>query len=267
MKKRNNPADNAGAAESCRSTADNREGKDGGMTDERRADLQQFELITGYIFSDLRLLDQALSHSSYIRECRDGRACDNERLEFLGDAFFDAIIGEALYKMFPQAEEGKLSKMRASIVCEGSLAAAAKRLQLADFLMLGYGEEKNGGRRRESILADAAEAVVGAIYLDGGYEQTKAFVLRAFEKELEDARQGRFSNRDYKSALQEQLQAEGISDIKYILEKEEGPDHDKTFTVRLEIKGTAAGRGKGKSKKNAEREAARDAMERGIDAF
>ena len=238
-----------------------------GMSDARRADLQQFELITGYIFDNLDLLDQALNHSSYVRECKVGNICDNERLEFLGDAFFDAIIGETLYKMFPDAEEGRLSKMRASIVCEGSLAAAAKRLQLSDFLMLGHGEEKNGGRQRTSILADAAEAVVGAIYLDGGYEQTKAFVLRTFEKELEDARQGRFSNRDFKSALQEHIQAAGISDMKYILEKEDGPDHDKTFTVRLEIKGEVAGRGKGRSKKSAEQEAAREAMERGIDAF
>ena len=238
-----------------------------GMPDTRRADLQQFELVIGYIFKDLDLLDQALNHSSYVRECKDGNVCDNERLEFLGDAFFDAIIGETLYKMFPEAEEGKLSKMRASIVCEGSLAAVAKRLQLSDFLMLGHGEEKNGGRRRNSILADAAEAVVGAIYLDGGYEQTKAFVLRAFEKELADAREGRFSNRDFKSALQEQIQAVGISDMKYVLEKEEGPDHDKTFTVRLEIKGKVAGHGKGRSKKSAEQEAAREAIERGIDAF
>lgn len=233
----------------------------------RCADLQQFELIIGYIFNDPDLLDQALSHSSYTRECKEEGACDNERLEFLGDAFFDAIIGEALYKMYPDAEEGKLSKMRASIVCERSLAEAAKRLQLADFLMLGYGEEKNGGRQRDSILADAAEAVVGAIYLDGGYEQTRAFVLKTFEKELDDARQGKFSNRDFKSALQEKLQAEGINDIKYILEKEEGPDHNKTFMVRLEIRGTAAGYGSGKSKKSAEQDAARDAMERGIDAF
>jgi len=253
VKKRNNHADASGKAT--------------GMTEARRADLQQFELIIGYIFENPELLDQALNHSSYVRECKDGSVCDNERLEFLGDAFFDAIIGEALYNMFPDAEEGRLSKMRASIVCERSLAAAAKKLQLADFLMLGHGEEKNGGRQRDSILADAAEAIVGAIYLDGGYEQTRAFVLRTFDEALEDARQGKFSNRDFKSALQEQLQAAGINDIKYILEKEEGPDHDKTFTVRLEIKGRASGSGKGKSKKNAEQEAARDAMERGIDAF
>ena len=234
---------------------------------ERIADLHQFEGKIHYVFDELKLLDQALSHSSYTRESKNEGSKDNERLEFLGDAFFDAIIGEALYKMFPDAEEGNLSKMRASIVCEESLAGVAKRLDLADFLLLGYGEEKNGGRHRNSILADATEAIVGAIYLDGGYERAKDFVLYAFDKELKDASEGKFIIRDYKSALQEKLQAVGISDIKYILEKEDGPDHDKTFTVRLDVKGIAAGYGKGKSKKTAEQEAAKDAIERGIDAF
>lgn len=233
----------------------------------RAADLQQFESIIGYEFGDMTLLDQALSHSSYTRERREENLRDNERLEFLGDAFFDAVIGEALYEMFPDAEEGRLSKMRASIVCEASLAKAARRIELADYLLLGYGEEKNGGRQRDSILADATEAVVGAIYLDGGYENVKSFVLDTFEKELQDAREGKFINKDFKSALQEKLQAAGIHEIKYILEKEEGPDHDKTFTVRLEVKGKDAGHGTGKSKKNAEQAAAKSALERGIDAF
>lgn len=233
----------------------------------RAAKLHQFEEIIGYEFGDMTLLDQALSHSSYTRENREENLKDNERLEFLGDAFFDAIIGEALYEMFEDAEEGRLSKMRASIVCEASLARAARRIELADYLLLGYGEEKNGGRHRESILADATEAVVGAIYLDGGYENVKAFVLDTFRKELEDARAGKFLNKDFKSTLQENLQAAGIHEIKYILEKEEGPDHDKTFTVRLEVKGVAAGHGTGKSKKNAEQAAAKQALERGIDAF
>ena len=233
----------------------------------RAADLQQFEQIIGYEFGDLTLLDQALSHSSYTRERREENLRDNERLEFLGDAFFDAIIGEALYEMFPDAEEGKLSKMRASIVCEASLAKAAKRIELSDYLLLGYGEEKNGGRKRESILADATEAVVGAIYLDGGYAHVKEFVLDTFRPELQDAKDGKFINKDFKSTLQEELQAAGIHEIKYILEKEEGPDHDKTFTVRLEVKGQTAGHGTGKSKKTAEQAAAKHALERGIDAF
>ncbi len=237
------------------------------MKKNRIADLEQFETKIRYEFRDMTLLDQALSHSSYTREKKNEIVCDNERLEFLGDAFFDAIIGEALYNIFPEAEEGKLSKLRAAIVCEQSLAAVAGRLELGDYLQLGYGEEKNGGRQRASILADATEAVVGAIYLDGGYEKAREFVTYAFAEELADAKDGRVKNRDFKSALQEELQANGVSDIKYILEKEEGPDHDKLFTVRLEIKGTIAGRGTGKSKKNAEQEAAKNAIERGIDAF
>ena len=233
----------------------------------RAADLQQFEQIISFDFGDIALLDRALSHSSYTREHKDESLKDNERLEFLGDAFFDAIIGEALYEMFPEAEEGRLSKMRASIVCEASLARAAKRIELADYLLLGYGEEKNGGRNRASILADATEAVVGAIYLDGGYENAKSFVLDTFAEELKEAREGRFINNDFKSALQEELQAAGVHEIKYILEREEGPDHDKTFTVRVEVKGKAAGHGTGKSKKTAEQAAAKQALERGIDAF
>lgn len=233
----------------------------------RQADLQQFEAKIHYSFNDPQLLDQALSHSSYIRECRQESICSNERLEFLGDAYFDAIIGEILYKMYPEAEEGRLSKMRASIVCEQSLANVARRLAVGDFLLLGRGEEKNGGAQRSSILADATEAVLGAIYLDGGYEKVREFVAFAFEKELQDAREGKFSNQDYKSSLQEQLQAKGITDIHYIMEKEEGPDHNKTFTVALEVKGSKIGRGVGKSKKNAEQEAAKNAIERGINVF
>lgn len=233
----------------------------------READLHQFEQMIRYKFKDLNLLDQALSHSSYIRESKTEIKMDNERLEFLGDAFFDAVIGEHLYHMHPQAEEGKLSKMRAAIVCEQSLAEAAGRLGLADYILLGYGEEKNGGRNRASILADATEAVVGAIYLDGGYEEARNFVTYAFEKNLQDAKEGRIVNRDYKSRLQEILQADGIHDIKYTLVKEEGPDHNKTFTVKLEVSGREISRGTGKSKKTAEQDAAKNAIERGNNAL
>jgi len=231
------------------------------MRDKERKDaLHRFEKMIQYRFRDISLLDQALSHSSYIREKKEDGIRDNERLEFLGDAFFDAVIGESLYRMHPDAEEGKLSKMRASIVCEQSLAGAAGRLRLADYILLGYGEEKNGGRKRASIMADAVEAIVGAIYLDGGYEEAKKFVAYAFDRELQDAKAGRIINRDHKSALQELLQANGVHDIRYIPESEEGPDHDKTFTVRLEVGGKVLARGTGKSKKGAEQEAAKNAL-------
>lgn len=228
---------------------------------------KEFEKKIGYTFQDRQLLDKALTHSSYVKENGQSRLNDNERLEFLGDAFFDAVIGEALYRALPQAEEGTLTKMRASIVCEKSLARAGRRLGIGRHMLFSRGEEKCGGRDRASILADAMEAVIGAIYLDGGYEQAKAFVLEIFKEDLQDAGRGKLSNRDYKSELQEQLQANGILNIRYVLEKEEGPDHDKTFSVRLDIRGEAAGRGTGKSKKLAEQNAAKDAIERGMNVL
>ena len=228
---------------------------------------KEFEKKIRYTFRDRQLLDKALTHSSYVKENGQSRLNDNERLEFLGDAFFDAVIGEALYRALPQAEEGTLTKMRASIVCEKSLARAGRRLGIGRHMLFSRGEEKCGGRDRASILADAMEAVIGAIYLDGGYEQAKAFVLEIFKEDLQDAGRGKLSNRDYKSELQEQLQANGILNIRYVLEKEEGPDHDKTFSVRLDIRGEAAGRGTGKSKKLAEQNAAKDAIERGMNVL
>lgn len=227
----------------------------------------QFQQKIGYTFCDIHLLDKALTHSSYVKETGQSRLCDNERLEFLGDAFLDAIIGEELYRRLPKAEEGKLTKARASIVCEKSLAAAGRKLSIGEHMLFSRGEEKSGGRDRDSILADGMEAVIGAIYLDGGYEQVRSFVVGIFQDDLQAAGKGRLTNRDYKSEIQEQLQAKGILDMQYVLEKEEGPDHNKIFSVRLEVLGEPAGRGKGKSKKLAEQNAAKDALERGIDVL
>ena len=226
----------------------------------------QLEEKLQYKFHNENLLTTAVTHSSYVREhCHEGKS--NERLEFLGDAFFDAIIGEELFSCFPQQEEGFLSRIRATLVCEKSLAKEARKLDLGRYLLLGNGEEKSGGRDRDSILADGMEAVIGAIYLDGGYEQVRSFVVGIFQDDLQAAGKGRLTNRDYKSEIQEQLQARGILDMQYVLEKEEGPDHNKIFSVRLEVLGEPAGRGKGKSKKLAEQNAAKDAMERGIDVL
>ena len=227
----------------------------------------QFQQKIGYTFCDIHLLDKALTHSAYVKETGQSRLCDNERLEFLGDAFLDAIIGEELYRRLPKAEEGKLTKARASIVCEKSLAAAGRKLSIGEHMLFSRGEEKSGGRDRDSILADGMEAVIGAIYLDGGYEQVRSFVVGIFQDDLQAAGKGRLTKRDYKSEIQEQLQARGILDMQYVLEKEEGPDHNKIFSVRLEVLGEPAGRGKGKSKKLAEQNAAKDAMERGIDVL
>lgn len=231
-----------------------------------KENLKRLEDRLQYRFQNQALLANALTHSSYIKEHGHGQQ-SNERLEFLGDAFFDAIIGEALYRIFPRKEEGFLSRIRATLVCEKSLAKEARKLDLGSFLLLGNGEDRNGGRTRESILADAMEAVMGAIYLDRGFETVKEVVLRLFHDAIEDARHGKYIITDYKTALQEKLQGKGITDIKYRLLEEIGPDHDKTFIVQLMVDGRPRTKGKGKSKKQAEQKAAEELLERELDVF
>lgn len=213
-----------------------------------------------YKFGDESLLEMALTHSSYARENKEAKC--NERLEFLGDAFFDAIIGEKLYLVFPEKEEGELSRIRATLVCEKSLAIIARSLNIGQMLRLGHGEEKNGGRSRESILADAMESIIGAIYLDGGYEEAKRVVLELFGPAIEDAKVGKYIITDYKTRLQEILQHDGITNIKYEVIGESGPDHHKTFVVGLKVDGQIVAEGKGKSKKQAEQKAAESAINR-----
>ena len=217
-----------------------------------------FEKKIQYIFKDKELLNKALTHSSFCREHGTEVKNNNERLEFLGDAFFDAIISVELYKLLEKVDEGKLTKTRDLIVCEKSLAQVARRLDIGAYLNMGKGEEHSGGRHRESILADAVEAVVGAIYLDGGFEEAFRFVSREFAKTIEDALAGRIFT-DYKTQVQEVLQKRGKKIIiSYHLDREEGPDHDKTFYVHLSCNGKVLGRGSGKSKKEAEQNAARE---------
>lgn len=224
-------------------------------------DIRQLEEEIGYRFRDKALLKNAVTHSSYIKG-HSTEEHSNERLEFLGDAFFDAIIGEELYKIFPQKEEGFLSRVRASLVCEKSLAKAARRHRIGQYIRMGKGEEKSGGRNRESILADTMEAIIGAIYLDGGFEAVRKWVLDIFSEAINDAVHGKYIITDYKTALQEKLQHEGITDIKYMLLKEIGPDHDKTFEVQLMVNGKPESTGVGKSKKQAEQRAAEAMIER-----
>lgn len=226
-----------------------------------------YEQMIGYEFKDKALFEKALTHSSYIKAKGMSRLAGNERLEFLGDAFLDAIIGETLFLQFPEAEEGFLTKVRAAVVCEKTLAQEARRIKIGQMLKISKGEEKTGGRDRDSIIADAMEAIIGAIYLDRGYEATKDYVLKVFDSVLEEIKAGNFSNMDYKSQIQEALQAKGILNIRYGLEKEEGPDHDKTFYVYLKADDKVLGRGKGKSKKEAEQNAAKDGLERGTNVF
>ncbi len=224
---------------------------------------QEFEKKIDYSFNDKGLLNKALTHSSYCRENNMESSQSNERLEFLGDAFLDAITGAELYDRLFSVNEGKLTKTRALVVCEKSLAKVGTRLQIGDYLNMGNGEKNNGGRQRESIVADAMEAVIGAIFLDSGYENTREFVLGEFHDIIEDALAGRIFA-DYKTEIQEILQSKGtVPVIKYVLDKEEGPDHDKTFYVHLVSDDRKLGSGIGKSKKEAEQNAAKDTLEGG----
>ena len=220
----------------------------------------QLEKTIGYRFNNKDYLDRALTHSSYNRE-KNTKHMDNERLEFLGDAFLDAIIGVELFHRMADESEGRLTKTRALIVCEKALADAARKIELGRYLNMGHGEEIAGGRTKDSILADAAEAVIGALFLDGGYEAARSFVLRFFEETIREAVDGRIFL-DYKSEVQEILQGSGVPvNISYITDREEGPAHDKTFFVHMECTGKSYGNGAGKSKKEAEQNAAREAID------
>ena len=224
--------------------------------------MKSIEEKIGYSFKDRRLLETALTHSSYARE--KGGGVFNERMEFLGDAMLDAIAGEELYKEFPGKGEGFLSRTRASLVCEKFLFEVASGLDLGEYLRLGPGEEKTGGRQRPSILADAVEALIGAVFLDGGYESARGVVRRLLSDGFRDAREGKLLVTDYKTALQELLQSEGASaaDIRYVDAGQSGPDHDKVFTVKLMINGRQEAEGVGKSKKQAQQNAAEAALSR-----
>ena len=221
-----------------------------------------FQKIIQYDFRNVNLLKNALTHSSYINEGKSPQIGNNERLEFLGDAILDAVISDYLYSRLENVEEGELTKMRAVIVCERSLAVCGTRLSIGSYLRLGKGEENSGGRSRHSIVADATEAVIGAIYLDGGWETVRDFVIRIFSELIEDAVSGKL-HMDYKTEIQERLQSRGEADISYVIEREEGPDHDKTFYANLVFQGSVIGSGSGRSKKEAEQQAAKQALERG----
>ena len=224
---------------------------------------EKFETIIEYSFKNKELLNKALTHSSFCRENEMDSVQSNERLEFLGDAFLDAIAGTELYRRMPNVNEGTLTKTRALVVCEKSLAEVGTRLGIGEFLNMGNGEERCGGRHRESIVADAMEAVIGAIFLDSDYESVKEFVLKEFSTVIDDALAGKLFA-DYKTQIQEILQSKkSVPKIEYILDKEEGPDHDKTFFVHLVCDGKKLGSGTGKSKKEAEQNAAKASLEGG----
>lgn len=208
---------------------------------------------------NLTLLDCAFTHTSYANESRDSVIHHNERLEFLGDAVLDLIIGEYLFLQYPQMPEGELTRAKATVVCEGSLAEASKEMQYGEYLRLGRGEMNSGGRERISILADTFEAVIGAIYLESTYEETEAFVLSHLKKALSKIDAGRFDE-DFKTLLQEFVQRDGEQKIVYQLTSSEGPDHNKTFTMEVVVNDRVCGTGTGKSKKDAEQKAAEEAL-------
>lgn len=220
--------------------------------------LQQLEKAIGYEFSDKSLLAMALVHSSFSNEHKKEQIPNNERLEFLGDAALELASSRYLYEHFPDEPEGVLSRRRASIVCEPSLAQCARTLRLGDHLQLGKGEEKNNGRERDSLLSDAFEAVIGAMLLDGGFAAAEAFVRRFVMEKMTD--NPVYS--DSKTKLQETVQSSQTDSISYELLSESGPEHDKVFTVEVKIGGVTYGIGSGRSKKFAEQEAATRALER-----
>jgi ribonuclease-3 len=235
------------------------------------------EQALGHCFRRPELLEQALTHSSQARERESlqssdaSRVGDNEQMEFLGDAVLGLITSEELFRRLPQFREGELSKLRAHLVCERHLIQAARKLELGEYLLLGRGEEKSGGRNKTALLVDTLEAVLGAIYLDGGLEASRRLVIgHIIAPELERLAQngGSLPRSDYKSTLQELLQASGGSQPSYLLVAEQGPEHNKTFTVEARLEGGRAGapgplvaRAKGSTKKSAEQEAARQILE------
>jgi ribonuclease-3 len=214
----------------------------------------------GYRFRDAGLLEHALTHKSRAHEDATGGVIDNESLEFLGDAVLGFIIADLLYHEFPQFQEGQKSKAKAALVSTVALASLGQRIGLGEYLLLGRGEEKTGGRQKLALLADGCEAVIAAIYLDGGIDSARNFILQEFAEEIEHVRSPLFM-RDYKSALQERLQAAGRPLPEYEVASEHGPDHDKRFHIVVRVGGEVVAESEGRTKKEAEQEAARLALE------
>lgn len=220
--------------------------------------IKDLEESIGYRFHNISLLQNALTHSSYANERWHNSLLSNERLEFLGDSILGMLVAEFLYRSFPDRPEGELTRMRADMVCEKTLAAVANSIHLGDHMLLGHGEEQGGGRTRNSILADATESVIAACFLDGGMEAAKNFIQRFI---LVQVPVTKLRNADYKTQLQELVQQKRNQNLTYTLVGQSGPDHDKSFQVEVALNGKVVGRGSGSSKKRAEQDSARAAIE------
>lgn len=227
--------------------------KEASMT---RDEVSVFSRIINYNFKNENLLVQSLVHSSFANENTIEKERNNERLEFLGDAVLEIITSDYLFHQYPIMLEGELTKLRASIVCEPTLAAFAKKIKLGDFILLGKGEEHSGGRGRASVLSDTVEAVIGAIYLDGGLEMARKFVVEKFLEGLDNSK----LFVDSKTHLQEIVQKTSDQPVEYVIINEKGPDHNKTFEVNVRHMNQVIGTGTGRSKKAAEQEAAFNAI-------
>jgi len=244
--------------ESHRVGADHSHGKVVRIRDEFDA----LEQAIDYRFRDRGLLEHAMTHTSRANEDVSGGVTDNESLEFLGDAILGFIVADTLFREFPQYNEGQKSKVKASVVSTATLARQAERLAIGEHLLLGRGEEKTGGRRKQALLADTYEALIAAIYLDGGVEQARAFIVREFAPLLDEVRREGGAGHDHKSALQEYLQSHDRPLPEYRLAGTLGPDHQKLFQVEVSVGGEALAEATGASKKEAEQEAARLALEK-----
>lgn len=219
-------------------------------------DFSELERKIGYNYKNKKLLRQAMTHTSFANEQKINKLESYERIEFLGDAILEMVSSEYFYFAYPDVTEGNLTKKRASAVCESSLAITARELELGKYLLLGKGEETTGGRERDSIIADAVEALIGSVYLDGGLEEAKKFILKFVLNDLENKQ----LFYDAKSILMETLQAKKVTDFEYRLVGEEGPDHEKVFKTEAVLEGKRIGYGEGQSKKVSEQKAAYEAL-------
>lgn len=223
-------------------------------------DLDEFESRLGYRFADRDYLRRALTHKSFSHESRERTLADNETYEFLGDSVLGFLIGDMLFRRFPTVDEGALSKMKAFLVSSTSLARKARFFGMGEAIFLGVGEEKSGGRNKDSLLANLFEAMIAAVYLDGGIDAVRGLIERSFAGDLQDLNENDLLFHDYKTALQEVVQSMGLPLPEYAVVDEIGPDHDKRFVVEVTLPNRQPARGEGSSKKEAQQQAAREAL-------